>query len=96
MSPPTHSLSHSFVIFLSSLTNAFPHPPIRFLYFTTNRYAVCTSDFGGEQEGDLALYEGDEVILLRKIDADWYEGECNGTVGMFPAAFVDVQVEVPT
>jgi hypothetical protein len=77
-------------------------PPARLSSFVgndaTTGLAVCTADFNGEQDGDLSLYEGDEVILLRKIDADWYEGELvsNGDKGVFPAAFVDVQVDVPS
>lgn len=57
-------------------------------------YAVCVTAFSAEQEGDLALTEGDEIVITKRIDEDWLEGESNGRTGVFPRAFVDVQVDI--
>jgi len=36
----------------------------------------------------LAIKEGDEISVLRKINKDWLYGECNGSRGQFPSNFV--------
>lgn len=34
--------------------------------------------------------KGDRVILLHKIDQNWYEGRMNHSQGIFPADYIDV------
>uniref|UniRef100_A0A8C8H1Q1 SH3 domain-containing protein n=1 Tax=Oncorhynchus tshawytscha TaxID=74940 RepID=A0A8C8H1Q1_ONCTS len=41
---------------------------------------------------DLEFHQGDTILLLCKVNEDWFEGQCNGKVGIFPASFVE---EVP-
>uniref|UniRef100_A0A673Y7S4 Neutrophil cytosolic factor 2 n=1 Tax=Salmo trutta TaxID=8032 RepID=A0A673Y7S4_SALTR len=41
---------------------------------------------------DLEFHQGDTILLLSKVNEDWFEGQCNGKIGIFPASFVE---EVP-
>ena len=42
---------------------------------------------------------GDEIVLVKKVDDDWYVGRLGEQEGMFPVKFVeiieDLPVEVP-
>ncbi|CAL8311146.1 unnamed protein product [Merluccius merluccius] len=42
---------------------------------------------------DLTFNQGDTILLLTKVNQDWFEGQCNGETGIFPAAFVEVPVD---
>lgn len=39
---------------------------------------------------DLTFKRGDTIILKRRIDNNWYYGECNGLQGVFPLSYVQV------
>ncbi|XP_045124540.1 E3 ubiquitin-protein ligase SH3RF1-like isoform X13 [Portunus trituberculatus] len=45
---------------------------------------------------DLSFKKGDVVILRKKIDSNWYEGELNNQVGFFPASYVQVITPLPS
>uniref|UniRef100_A0A8C7VJC3 Neutrophil cytosolic factor 2 n=1 Tax=Oncorhynchus mykiss TaxID=8022 RepID=A0A8C7VJC3_ONCMY len=38
---------------------------------------------------DLEFHQGDTILLLSKVNEDWFEGQCNGKIGIFPASFVE-------
>jgi SH3 domain len=38
------------------------------------QYVKAVHDFSGGQDGDLPLKQGDRVLVVRRIDANWYEG----------------------
>lgn len=40
---------------------------------------------------DLSFEEGDKIVLLSKINRDWFEGQCGEKTGIFPASFVEEQ-----
>ena len=40
----------------------------------------------------MGFKEGDVVLLLQKIDDNWYQGSLNGKTGMFPVSYVQVLV----
>ncbi|KAJ3611491.1 hypothetical protein NHX12_021506 [Muraenolepis orangiensis] len=40
---------------------------------------------------DLTFIQGDIILLLTKVNQEWFEGQCNGLTGIFPAAFVEAQ-----
>ena len=41
------------------------------------------------QNGDELSFEKDSIInVLDKDDPDWWKGEVNGTVGLFPSNYV--------
>ena len=39
---------------------------------------------------DLSFKKGDLVILRKKIDNNWYFGECGNNHGVFPLSYVQV------
>ncbi|CAF2771054.1 unnamed protein product [Rotaria sp. Silwood2] len=51
--------------------------------------AIVKYDFIPEKAYELQLRKGDKVILLRKLDNNWYEGRLNHTQGIFPAEYVE-------
>jgi len=46
-------------------------------------------DFTAEDNTELPLRKGDVVNIIKKGD-DWWEGECNGRRGLFPANYVEM------
>ncbi|XP_018594070.1 neutrophil cytosol factor 2 isoform X2 [Scleropages formosus] len=50
---------------------------------------VALHAFEGSQPEDLQLQCGDIVTILSKVNNEWFEGQCNGKVGIFPALFVE-------
>uniref|UniRef100_A0A0K2TCB1 Putative LOC101907303 [Bos taurus] n=1 Tax=Lepeophtheirus salmonis TaxID=72036 RepID=A0A0K2TCB1_LEPSM len=45
-------------------------------------------DFKAENNKELNILKGDTVIVQRKVDSNWYEGECNMRHGIFPISYV--------
>lgn len=39
---------------------------------------------------DLAFKRGEIIILRKRIDSHWFEGECGGKKGVFPVTYVQV------
>ncbi|XP_033210810.1 uncharacterized protein B0303.7-like isoform X2 [Belonocnema kinseyi] len=58
-------------------------------------YGIALYNFPETQVGDLALKEGDTVILLRVVNDEWMEGRIGNREGMFPANFIDIKVPIP-
>ncbi|KAJ3308230.1 hypothetical protein HDV04_001526 [Boothiomyces sp. JEL0838] len=54
------------------------------------RKAVALYDFTPQQDGDLAIKEGQEVWVIKQ-EGEWFEGSCNGVKGLFPVSYVQVQ-----
>eukprot|EP01099_Mayorella_cantabrigiensis_P001979 TRINITY_DN1859_c0_g1_i3.p1 TRINITY_DN1859_c0_g1~~TRINITY_DN1859_c0_g1_i3.p1 ORF type:complete len:666 (-),score=201.40 TRINITY_DN1859_c0_g1_i3:108-2000(-) len=52
-------------------------------------------DFTKEQEGELPMKKGDVVLLKRRLDSVWLQGELNGQVGAFPANYVEIIIDLP-
>lgn len=52
-------------------------------------YVVASFPFAGQGQGDLAFEEGDRIKVIKKTDStdDWWEGECGGRKGSFPANY---------
>ncbi|XP_067107864.1 neutrophil cytosol factor 2 [Osmerus mordax] len=49
---------------------------------------AAVHSFESSNPEDLTFYKGDTIILLGKVNEDWFEGQCKGKIGIFPAAFV--------
>lgn len=68
-----------------------PPPPPR---TPSHQYVFVTAlyDFGGQNQGDLAFREGDQIKVIKKTEStdDWWMGELNGVKGQFPANYVQV------
>ncbi|XP_063714630.1 uncharacterized protein LOC134842288 [Symsagittifera roscoffensis] len=57
-------------------------------------YCVALYDYNGQCPGDLSFRAGDEIKLLKTIDANWKEGELFGSKGIFPSNFVQVKRDI--
>lgn len=53
-------------------------------------------DFEAKSEVELGFRAGVSIRLLRRIDDNWLEGELEGKVGIFPAAYVDIELSIPS
>ncbi|XP_075737218.1 cbl-associated protein isoform X5 [Rhipicephalus microplus] len=47
-------------------------------------------NFFAQSPKEINLRKGDLVFIRRKVDANWYEGEHHGLVGIFPVSYVEV------
>ncbi|XP_053258435.1 sorbin and SH3 domain-containing protein 2 isoform X34 [Podarcis raffonei] len=54
--------------------------------------AVAKYNFNADTNVELSLRKGDRVILLRRVDQNWYEGKLPGTnrQGIFPVSYVEI------
>uniref|UniRef100_A0AAY5ETT1 Osteoclast-stimulating factor 1 n=1 Tax=Electrophorus electricus TaxID=8005 RepID=A0AAY5ETT1_ELEEL len=54
--------------------------------------AVARYNFNADTGVELSLRKGEKVILLRKVDINWFEGRIPGSnkQGIFPVSYVDV------
>ncbi|KAI4905404.1 hypothetical protein NFI96_005321 [Prochilodus magdalenae] len=54
--------------------------------------AVARYNFNADTNVELSLRKGEKVILLRKVDQNWFEGRIPGSSkqGIFPVSYVDV------
>lgn len=46
-------------------------------------------DYDPQQSDELKIVEGDVINVIYKQEDDWWQGELNGTVGIFPATYVE-------
>lgn len=53
-------------------------------------YGRAIYDYVSKEAGDLSFKKGDIVILRKKIDKNWYFGECGNNHGVFPLSYVQV------
>ncbi|XP_039186646.1 sorbin and SH3 domain-containing protein 2 isoform X18 [Crotalus tigris] len=55
--------------------------------------AIAKYNFNADTNVELSLRKGDKVILLRRVDQNWYEGKLPGTnkQGIFPVSYVEVK-----
>ncbi|XP_034245164.1 sorbin and SH3 domain-containing protein 1 isoform X3 [Thrips palmi] len=52
--------------------------------------AKALYNFVGQTPRELSFRRGDVILVKRQVDRNWYEGEHNGTMGLFPANYVEV------
>ncbi|XP_071599428.1 sorbin and SH3 domain-containing protein 2 isoform X13 [Heliangelus exortis] len=54
--------------------------------------AIAKYNFSADTNVELSLKKGDRVILLKRVDQNWYEGKIPGTnrQGIFPVSYVEV------
>ncbi|XP_043562016.1 sorbin and SH3 domain-containing protein 2 isoform X8 [Chiloscyllium plagiosum] len=54
--------------------------------------AIAKYNFNADTNVELSLKKGERVILVRRVDQNWYEGRIPGTnrQGIFPITYVDV------
>jgi amphiphysin len=68
-----------------------PPPPPKPSVSPKPEFVVAKYDFAGESQGDLAFKAGDRIKIIKKTESteDWWEGELNGSRGMFPRNYCD-------
>ena len=54
----------------------------------------ATFEFDAENEGELSFPDGAMINLTARLDENWLEGEFKGAVGIFPASYVDIVVDL--
>nr|CAI5837707.1 unnamed protein product [Callosobruchus analis] len=59
-------------------------------------YAIAAYDYTSREAGDLSFKRGDVIILRKRIDNNWYQGECGGKQGVFPVSYVQIITPVPS
>jgi hypothetical protein len=66
-----------------------PPPPKRKTSAQQQDYVIAQYDFAGEGVGDLSFREGDKILVVQRTVSqnDWWEGECRGMRGSFPANY---------
>lgn len=54
--------------------------------------AIAKYNFNADTNVELSLRKGDRVVLLKRVDQNWYEGKIPGTnrQGIFPVSYVEV------
>jgi len=68
-----------------------PPPPPKPSISPKPEFVTAKYDFAGENQGDLAFRTGDRIKIIKKTGSmdDWWEGELNGSRGMFPRNYCD-------
>ncbi|KAJ8010678.1 hypothetical protein DPEC_G00077620 [Dallia pectoralis] len=52
-------------------------------------HLVALHSYVSSNPEDLEFDQGDTILLLSKVNEDWFEGECKQKIGIFPASFVE-------
>ncbi|XP_075234987.1 SH3 domain containing ring finger posh [Lycorma delicatula] len=98
ISQPSHNHNHNHNLPVSVVAGQEPssrlpiHVPNK---VTGQPCARAVYDYLSKMPGDLSFKEGDLIILRRKIDNNWYHGECRGNMGVFPLSYVQIMTPLP-
>ncbi|XP_053927043.1 sorbin and SH3 domain-containing protein 1 isoform X19 [Cuculus canorus] len=54
--------------------------------------AVAKFNFNGDTQVEMSFRKGERIVLIRRVDENWYEGKISGTnrQGIFPVTYVEV------
>ena len=65
--------------------------PFHSYYFHNADICRCEVlyDYQGQQADELSIVPGDSIFVTEKIDEDWWQGNLNGVIGIFPANYVE-------
>ncbi|XP_041466815.1 dynamin-binding protein-like isoform X2 [Lytechinus variegatus] len=58
-------------------------------------HAKTLFPFSAERDCELSFMDGETIYLRVRVDENWLEGELDGNVGLFPAEFVEILVDIP-
>ncbi|XP_050736701.1 E3 ubiquitin-protein ligase SH3RF1-like isoform X6 [Eriocheir sinensis] len=58
--------------------------------------AKALYNYERKEARDLSFKKGDVIILRKKIDSNWYQGELNNQLGFFPASYVQIITPLPS
>ncbi|XP_022913310.1 E3 ubiquitin-protein ligase SH3RF1-like isoform X2 [Onthophagus taurus] len=65
-------------------------PPVHNFLQPHQAYAKALYDYSSKEPGDLNFKHGDLIILRKRIDSNWYQGESGGKQGVFPISYVQI------
>merc|ERR1719245_2226483 len=51
--------------------------------------AKASFSFTAQNNRELSFRKGDIIYIKKQVDSNWYEGERNGAVGIFPVTYVE-------
>ncbi|XP_019578388.2 SH3 domain-containing protein 19 isoform X2 [Rhinolophus sinicus] len=54
----------------------------------SGEWCEALHSFTAETGDDLSFQRGDRILILQRLDSDWYKGRMRGKEGIFPAVFV--------
>lgn len=57
--------------------------------------AIALYDYEPTALDDLGFSAGDEIVLVKRVDNDWYIGRLGEQEGMFPVKFVEIIEDLP-
>lgn len=66
-----------------------------FPYENADGEAIVKYDFLAEKPNELTLKKDERVVLIRKLEHNWYEGRINQREGIFPGDHVEI-IKTPT
>ena len=46
-------------------------------------------EYTANESDELTITPGDIIQIIDKYDTEWWQGELNGIVGIFPASYVE-------
>ncbi|XP_074964091.1 sorbin and SH3 domain-containing protein 1 isoform X9 [Phalacrocorax aristotelis] len=54
--------------------------------------AIAKFNFNGDTQVEMSFRKGERIMLIRRVDENWYEGKISGTSrqGIFPVTYVEV------
>ncbi|CAM9010639.1 unnamed protein product [Wickerhamomyces anomalus] len=58
---------------------------------TINNFCIAKYNYKAEQDGDLSFKKGDRIKLLDQKLKEWWKGELDGHVGLFPYNYVQFE-----
>lgn len=58
-----------------------------------NGQAIAKFDYTASTEKEISCKKGDQILLLEKIDDNWYKGKVGGKAGIIAAVYIDVESE---
>ncbi|XP_070108670.1 intersectin-1 isoform X8 [Equus przewalskii] len=75
----------------SKITPTEPHKPTA---FTAVCQVIGMYDYTAQNDDELAFNKGQIINVLNKEDPDWWKGEVNGQVGLFPSNYVKLTTDM--
>ncbi|XP_066999315.2 E3 ubiquitin-protein ligase SH3RF3 [Anabrus simplex] len=94
---PQTPIQHLTPVHHSAVVPSPAHPsPKQTITQINQPYARAMYDYIAKEPGDLSFKKGDIIILRKKIDTNWYQGESGGNFGAFPLTYVQVISPLPS
>ena len=61
----------------------------------TSLSTVTLSHPQAQNNRELSFRKGDVIYIKKQVDNNWYEGERNASVGIFPVTYVEILPNTP-